>query len=162
MHSPDEAERHPGERTDSPYLDAMKPFPFEITITPRLSETDMLGHINNTVPGIWYEAGRTAVLDLMLRKVPEFDQLMMAVRTEIDFLAEMFYGSDVTVLTGIERLGNSSVVYYQEAWQKDKRCGRARTTLVHVDRQARRSARLPDAMRDFMSQYLVEPGREPG
>src|SRR5690625_7651767 len=54
----------------------MKRFPFEITLQPRLSETDMLGHINNTVAGVWYEAGRTNVMDLMYKTVPEFDQLM--------------------------------------------------------------------------------------
>lgn len=140
----------------------MKTFPFDITIKPRLSETDMLGHINNTVPGIWYESGRTAVLDLMYKTVPEFDQLMMAVRTEIDFLGEMFYGDDVTVYTGIERIGNSSLVYYQEAWQKGACCGRARTTLVHVDRETRRSSRLPDPLREFLSQYLLESNQDAG
>ncbi len=134
----------------------MSLFPFEITITPRLSETDMLGHINNTVPGIWYEAGRTNVMDRMYADVPEFDQLLMAVRTEIDFLAELFYGTDVTVYTGIERIGNSSLVYYQEAWQKGKRCGRASTTLVHVSRETRRSTRIPDAMRDYLAPFMVD------
>lgn len=138
----------------------MKRFPFEITLQPRLSETDMLGHINNTVAGVWYEAGRTNVMDLMYKTVPEFDQLMMAVRTEIDYVAELFYGDDVTVYTGIERLGNSSLVYYQEIWQKDKCCGRARTTLVHVDRQTRRSSRLPDPLRDFLNRYLLEADRD--
>lgn len=133
----------------------MKPFPFQVTITPRLSETDLLGHINNTVLGIWYEAGRTPVLDQMRREVVGFDQLMMAVRTEIEFLAELFYGSDIQVLTGFERLGNSSVSYYQEVWQNDRRCGRARTTLVYVNSETRRSTPLPDTARDFIARHTI-------
>lgn len=138
-----------------------KTFPFEITITPRLSETDLLGHINNTALGIWYEAGRTPVLDLMRETLIDFDQLMMAVRTEIDYIAELFYGTDVQLYTGFARIGISSVTYYQEAWQNGKKCGRASTTLVYVDNQSRRPKPVPDTVRKFINQRMVEadPGR---
>ena len=35
---------------------------FTTVITPRVSETDGMGHINNTVIPIWFEAGRKGIL----------------------------------------------------------------------------------------------------
>jgi hypothetical protein len=35
--------------------------PFEISIRPRVSETDMLGHINNVAVMAWFEEGRSYV-----------------------------------------------------------------------------------------------------
>lgn len=37
---------------------------FTTTITPRVSETDGVGHINNTTVPVWFEAGRHEIFKL--------------------------------------------------------------------------------------------------
>ena len=37
---------------------------FTYTIQPRFSETDGMGHINNTVPPVWFEEARIGVFTI--------------------------------------------------------------------------------------------------
>ena len=55
------------------------------------------------------------------------------VRTEFDFLCEMYYGEDVEIRTFIEKIGNSSFTMGHEAWQNGKLKVRGRAVIVHFD-----------------------------
>ena len=37
---------------------------YEMVITPRVSETDLVGHINNTTLPVWFEAARAPIFNL--------------------------------------------------------------------------------------------------
>ena len=61
----------------------MSPF-FEASIKPRFSETDMRGHINNTVIPVWLADGRAALFREELgSRVPT-----MVVNLNVDFTGE--------------------------------------------------------------------------
>lgn len=133
----------------------MSPF-FEASIKPRFSETDMRGHINNTVVPVWLADGRAALVREELgSKVPT-----MVVNLNVDFRRELHWGSIVTVRTAVERIGNSSICFLQELWQNDQPCVQARTTVIAVDIETRKSMRIPDEERTLLSPYLIstQPG----
>lgn len=124
---------------------------FEASIKPRFSETDMRGHINNTVIPVWLADGRAALFREKLgSKIPT-----MVVNLNVDFRRELHWGSMVTARTAVERIGNSSIVFVQELWQNDQVCVQARTTVIAVDVETRQSMRVPDEERTLLSPYLL-------
>ena len=42
---------------------------------------------------------------------------MVIIRMEVDYVNQLYYGQDVTVYTGIERIGNTSLTIYEEIHQ---------------------------------------------
>lgn len=128
----------------------MSPF-FEASIKPRFSETDMRGHINNTVIPVWLADGRAALFREELgSRVPT-----MVVNLNVDFSRELHWGTPVTVRTAVERIGNSSICFVQELWQNDQPCVQARTTVITMDAETRTPIRVPDAERALLRPHLL-------
>ena len=130
---------------------------FEKVIEPRFSETDALGHISNTSLPVWFEDARQPVFKLFTPTLDIKTWPLILARLDVDFTAQIYYGDLVTVKTGISRLGNSSLEVYQEAWQRDQRAARGRTTLVHFDYAAQKAKPIDGELRETLSRYLVTP-----
>lgn len=127
---------------------------FETIISPRVSETDAVGHINNTVIPVWLEAGRTKLFELF-GPIDDFSAWRMIVANfTVDFVHELTYPAPVTVRCWVERIGNSSLTLYEELHQYDRKCTIGRTTYVHVDPETKRPARIPDNVRDALAPHF--------
>ena len=127
---------------------------FSTRIHPRFSDTDALGHINNTVIPVWFLEAREPVLRLFSPTLDMQIAALAVVRIEVDYLAETRFGSDVEVRTRVARLGNSSLQLAQEVWQDGNLTARGLATLVNFDPQARRSAPIPEAVRQTLSGHM--------
>ncbi|KXS40583.1 MAG: thioesterase [Methanolobus sp. T82-4] len=131
---------------------------FKTTVTPRFGDIDGLKHANNIAIAIWFEQARNPVFRLF---TPDLDlsyenwKLIMA-RTEYDYVGEMFYGSDVDIITYISRIGNSSFTVIQEAWQNGKKGAIGRSTIVHYDFINKRSVPIPDDIRAELEKHFQE------
>ncbi|WP_428035257.1 acyl-CoA thioesterase [Amphritea sp.] len=124
---------------------------FEIVIKPRFSETDMRGHINNTVIPVWLSDGRGA----LCREYLAITQPWMVVNLTVNYRQELLWGSPVTVKIAVDKIGNSSISFAQEIWQKDKLCVQASTTIVALDMDTRKPVRVSDEIRQQLSPYLL-------
>jgi acyl-CoA thioester hydrolase len=120
---------------------------FSLTITPRFYETDAFGHINNTVIAGWFEAGRAPIFQIFTPAMDIKELTLILARIEIDFVAQTHYGHDVVVKTGIEKVGNSSFVVIQEAWQHDVLVAQGKAVQVYFDFKTQKSDRIPDVYR---------------
>ena len=129
---------------------------FYFKLTPAFTDTDALGHINNTRLPVWFELARN---DIFRFFTPDLDpqkwQLILA-RIEVDFIGELFYGRDVEIRTGIERIGRTSFVVLQEAWQGETLGARGRATLVHYNFAEKTSQPIEGALRAALNQHLIE------
>mgnify|MGYP000196804027 FL=1 len=123
------------------------------SIRPRFSDTDALGHINNTVIPVWFLEAREPVLGWFAPDSNFNRGSIAVVRVEVDYLAETRFGEDVTIRTRVERVGNSSFVLLQEVDQGGEITARGRTTLVHFDPDGRRSRPVPDEIRSRLEQH---------
>ncbi|SFX74513.1 acyl-CoA thioesterase [Marinospirillum alkaliphilum] len=132
---------------------------FIYPITPGFTDTDALGHINNTRVPVWFELARNDVFRLF---TPDLDpkkwQLILA-RIEVDFVGELFYGRDVEIRTWIERIGKSSFTVTQEAWQQDAAGAsnlgaRGKAILVHYNFAEGASMPLEGELRQRLEQHL--------
>lgn len=124
------------------------------TIRPRFSDTDALGHINNTVIPVWFLEAREPVLRLF---APDADMArggLAVVRIEVDYLAEIQFGTDVEIRTRVDHIGNSSFRLGQEVWQEGQCRARGLATLVNFNPRTRRSEPIPESIRGSLEAHL--------
>ena len=133
-----------------------------IVVTPRFGDTDGLRHINNIALAEWFELARNPLYRLF---TPDLDlsyekwKLIM-VRTEFDFLGQMYYGSDVHIKTYISKIGNTSFVTAHEAWQNGHLRAQGKAVLVHFDFMEQKSKFIPDSIRKMLMEHLVDEEKE--
>lgn len=127
-------------------------------ISPRFYETDAFGHINNIVVAGWFETGREHVFRVFTPSLDPQQLPLILARIEVDFVAQIFYGSDVEIRTGIEKFGRTSFVVVQEAWQNEQLVARGRAVQVYFNHETQQSEPLPDRYREVLANYLVESG----
>ena len=120
---------------------------FSLNLTPRFCETDALGHINNTVIPVWFEAARDPVFDIVNPGQDLSKWNMIIAGFNIVFNAPTFYGTDVTVKTHISRVGNSSFEIAQSCWQNGRQTAEAKTTMVHYNYQTEKSQPMSDEVK---------------
>jgi acyl-CoA thioester hydrolase len=92
---------------------------FTITVTPRFGDMDILGHINNTVPVVWFELARNPLIKIFdpeLKLSKKTFPLIMA-HTDYDYVSQLYFQHDVEIRSWISKIGNKSFTVYQEAWQ---------------------------------------------
>ena len=132
---------------------------FTITVLPRFGDLDALGHINNTVPAIWFETGRTEVLkifDPQLTVNKENFPLIMA-HIDFDFTDQLFLRSAVEIRTWISRIGTKSFTVAHEAWQEGRLCVRGNAVIVHFDFNKQQTTVIPDDKRKFLMEHFIAP-----
>lgn len=113
----------------------------------RFYETDALQHVSNTVLVGWFEAAREPLFKIFNPQLSLTDWPLILASYKVDFIAQIFYGSEVEVKTGISRLGNSSFEVYQQVWQNDKLCAEGHTTMVHFDYRNQKSTPIPPTIK---------------
>lgn len=128
----------------------------KITIRPRFSETDALGHINNTSVPVWFEEGR---LHLIFQDA-KIEQKTVLARFEVDYLQEVYYGEDIQVISVITRLGNSSINYLQTIHQGDQLCLKALAVAVTYDPDRRTSVPISEETRAKLQTFLQAGEKE--
>ena len=72
-------------------------------IEPRVSETDGVGHINNTTIPIWLEAGRNKLFKLFNPDDTFHDWKMIILKTNVEYVAQIYFGKDVEVKTWVKK-----------------------------------------------------------
>ena len=125
------------------------------TVTPRFFETDALGHINNATLSTWFEEARRPIFKVFVPDLNPHNWNLILAHLEIDFLNQIYFSADVELKTGILKLGNSSMVLDQEAWQNGKKVAACKAVMVHFDYMTNASAPIPDDLREQLAQFMV-------
>ncbi|ADT67163.1 thioesterase family protein [Pseudoalteromonas sp. APC 3356] len=128
---------------------------FTEKVMPRFSETDALGHINNTVLPVWFEAARVPIFKFFTPDLNPHNWKLIIAKVEVSFVGELFYAHEVTINTSIEQIGNSSFVIRQEAWQQDKCCAIGKTVMVRYDFASKTKQLLSTDEKAALTQHLV-------
>lgn len=89
-----------------------KSFTFSVDIEVRFSETDMFGHLNNTVPFVYFEQARIGLmneLDIMGNAMSkEAENIPVVADLQCDFLGQIFFGDTVKMHVKYAKIGGSS------------------------------------------------------
>jgi acyl-CoA thioester hydrolase len=120
---------------------------FVSAITPRFYETDALGHINNTVVSCWFETAREPMFRIFNPTLSMNEWNLIIARVEIDYVAQIHYGYDVEIQTGIGRIGNSSFDVEQKAFQNGVLVAKGKVVQVYFNYETQKPESIPDVYR---------------
>ncbi|MDR0901076.1 MAG: acyl-CoA thioesterase [Methanobrevibacter sp.] len=131
---------------------------FKIKVTPRFGHIDGLRHVNNTVVADWFEIGRNEIFRFF---TPDLDlsyekwKLIM-VRTEFDFVGQMYFGIDVEIRTYVIKIGNSSFTVGHEAWQEGELKAKGKAVIVHYDFIEKKSKPIPEEIKNKLKEHILK------
>ncbi|MCZ8533807.1 acyl-CoA thioesterase [Psychrobacillus psychrodurans] len=131
---------------------------YQTIIEPRVSETDGVGHINNTTVPIWLEGGRNKLFSLFNPDLSFKDWKMIILKTTIEYKQQIYFGRNVEIKCWIKRIGNSSLELYEEIWQHDRLTVQANTIYVNYNVHENKSEIIPNEIRKELEQHLYEEG----
>jgi len=123
---------------------------FSEIITPRFSDTDALGHINNTMVPIWFEGARDPVFRLFMPELAIKEWQLILAKIDVSYLGQMFYGEGIEIKTSISRIGNSSFDVYQELWQKNHLCASGTAVMIHFCYKNQSSKAIPEQIKNSL------------
>ena len=103
-------------------------------ITPRFTDTDALGHVNNVSISAWFEAARRPLFELFIPDLSPQKWNLIIARVEVDYLGQTYFEYEVTIKSYFEKIGNSSMTLVQEVFQNDEsletKCDYCKTTYL--------------------------------
>lgn len=126
------------------------------TLQPRFSETDALGHVNNTVLPVWFEDARTPIFELFCPGMDTNNWHLIIAKIDVEFLSEIYFGKSVEVRTFMTKIGNSSMVVAHEAWQEGKLAAKGSAVMIHFDHKTKSSKPIAADTRVILQNHLVK------
>jgi acyl-CoA thioester hydrolase len=119
----------------------------------RFSDTDMMGHVNNTAYAAFCESGRVS---FNRAAVPGFiGGHGMVARVAINYLGETNFPAIVDVGTGVVAIGNSSYTLAQGLFVENRCVATSEAVLVRINPETRRPAPIPEEMRAQLHAVLL-------
>jgi len=111
-------------------------FTFYTEIKIRFSETDMIGHVNNVSPFIYFEQAR---IEFMMEKgifTEKSIQTTIPIVADLqcDYLEQLYFGNVLKIYVKANSVGNSSLdIHYLGLNEEGKPCLTGRGRLVNID-----------------------------
>lgn len=121
------------------FEDWKKGFSFSAPVQVRFSETDMFGHVNNTVPPIYFEFARIEFMKeigLMQEWLADGSDLIPVVADmQIDFVQQVFVDEKLDIYVKAASVGHSSVdVHYWAVNENGETCFTGRGAMVQISK----------------------------
>jgi acyl-CoA thioester hydrolase len=134
----------------------LKDFPHQTHDKVRYGDTDRQGHVNNIHFSEFLETGRVELLYHPEHPLHKENCSFVIVQNNLSLLNEIHWPGIVEIGSGVIKLGNSSITFYQQLFQNEVVVARAETVIVHVDNQTHQSTPLSDHARAVLNTYKIE------
>ncbi|WP_335869142.1 acyl-CoA thioesterase [Bacillus sp. 2205SS5-2] len=136
-------------------LEWKQEFKFSHPVKVRFSETDMFGHLNNTIPFIYFEEARIEYfksLGFMQEWLkPSYEYIPVVADLQCDFLKQVFFSEDLNIYVKAFKIGTSSVdLHYMSVNRKNEVCFIGRGTIVQMSKKTGKGAPWTEGMREKM------------
>ncbi len=132
-------------------------FKFNIDVRIRFSETDQFGHMNNTVPFVYFEEARIEFmkqLGLSLNKVKEPKVVPVVADLQCDFHRQLYFDDILKIFVKAEQIGNTSYdLHYLALTEEGETALTGRGRIVQVDSSTGKPVPLGD---DFKHKLATE------
>lgn len=127
-------------------------FEFYHRVKVRFSETDMFGHLNNTVPFVYFEGARIEFFKFKgfmqdwLKQTN--DTIPVVADLQCDFLQQVFFDEHINVYVKANSIGTSSVdLHYMGKKENGSVCFTGRGTMVQFSKKTGKGEPWSDDMK---------------
>ncbi|HLR55118.1 MAG TPA: thioesterase family protein [Pseudogracilibacillus sp.] len=122
----------------------------------RVSETDLLGHVNHANYFTYMEEGRLSFLKELGLQVENENFSIMLASAKCDFIRQGHFNQTLIVNTKVTRVGNSSFNLGSDIIEKasGELIAKGEVTIVYVDISKQKSTPLKQSFREKLNQYL--------
>lgn len=140
-----------------------KGFSFFSEVRVRFSETDMYGHMNNTISFTYFEQARIDYfrhLGILMPPVGEENVKSIPIVADLqcDYVKQVFFDDVLRIYTKIAQVGNSSMdIHYLAKNQKDEICFTGRGTIVQMDPRTGKSVPISEEEKTKLIQLAILP-----
>lgn len=125
---------------------------FTVDVDLRYRDLDPLNHVNNAVFATYLEEARIAYLDEVCGVDLRETDLVLA-SLELSFERPIEMGDDPTIAVQTTGIGRTSVTIAYDVRTDGETAATGETTLVFVDRTAKRPTEMPAEVRDRIVSY---------
>ncbi|WP_342533141.1 thioesterase family protein [Lysinibacillus sp. FSL K6-0057] len=139
-----------------------KGFSFYSEVRVRFSETDMYGHMNNTISFTYFEQARIDYFRhlgiLMPSAGDDIQSIPIVADLQCDYVKQVFFDDVLRIYTKIAQVGNSSMdIHYLAKNQKDEICFTGRGTIVQMDPRTGKSVPISEEEKTKLIQLAILP-----
>ncbi|MGY4796794.1 acyl-CoA thioesterase [Lysinibacillus fusiformis] len=139
-----------------------KGFSFYSEVRVRFSETDMYGHMNNTISFTYFEQARIDYFRhlgiLMPSAGDDVQSIPIVADLQCDYVKQVFFDDVLRIYTKIAQVGNSSMdIHYLAKNQKDEICFTGRGTIVQMDPRTGKSVPISEEEKTKLIQLAILP-----
>ncbi|WP_313891660.1 thioesterase family protein [Psychrobacillus sp.] len=124
-------------------------FSFYSEVSVRFSETDMYGHLNNTVTFAYFEYARIEFfkhVQLMNDWLdPKGTTIPVVADLQCDYIKQVFFDEKLRIYVKVNSIGSSSVdIHYMAKNEKDEIVFTGRGSVVQIERLTGKASRWSD------------------
>jgi len=129
----------------------------EIHVKVRFSETDALGHINNTSYFIYLEEARIRFMESLGYKMDIQNWNFILASTKCDFISQGYFGQELSIKTYVTKIGTKSFQLEHDliAVQTNELIARGNAIMVFFDFEKQKSEPIPEMAKEELRNYLV-------
>lgn len=120
----------------------------------RVSETDILGHINNTSYFVYMEEARINYLETLGVDFESTVDAFILASVKCDFLQQGYFGQVLNIETFIARIGTKSLTVTNKIYEKDsgELIAEGEATMVYYSIQEQQSMPIPNSLRQQLEE----------
>ncbi|MBM7620504.1 acyl-CoA thioester hydrolase [Bacillus tianshenii] len=140
----------------------MNEFSFSHQVTVRFSETDMFGHMNNTVPFVYFEESRIEFFKALgfMQDWTRASSSTIPVVADLqcDFLKQVYFGEKLEICVKANELGTSSVdLHYLGKRENGEPCFVGRGRMVQLNKHTGKGEAWSEEQRSlFLSPLSIK------
>lgn len=136
-----------------------KGFSFFTDVNVRFSETDMYGHLNNTVPFTYFEYARIEYFKkVMLMNDwlnPNGDKIPVVADLQCDYQKQVFFDEKLHIYVKANSVGSSSVdIHYMAKDKKGDIVFTGRGSIVQIDKKTGKAAKWSEQEKEVFQKSL--------
>ncbi|GGA36134.1 acyl-CoA thioesterase [Psychrobacillus lasiicapitis] len=128
-------------------------FSFFVEVSVRFSETDMYGHLNNTVTFAYFEYARIEYfkhIHLMSDWLnPKGEKIPVVADLQCDYVKQVFFDEKLRIYVKANTLGSSSVdIHYMAKNEKGEIVFTGRGSVVQIDKKTGKASKWNEKERE--------------